>query len=125
MPFRTPSSIDRDFKRKFKADIRRKDLIDTWALYRSIDVTAEIDLNFGTFMSANYTFTVFVFAEPYLVYLDKRFSITEDFINSRSFANTTNKLRIFFAAYLRNEYPLLKFDNITLELNDIVIVNQP
>lgn len=125
MAFKTPKSIDKDFTRKFKADIRRKDLIDTWALYRSIQVTAEIDLNLGTFMSANYSFTVFVFAEPYLVYLDKRFSITEDFINSRSFANTTDKFRLFFAAYLQNEYPLLKFDNITLDLSDIILVNQP
>jgi hypothetical protein len=125
MAFKTPRSIDRDFTRKFKADIRRKDLIDTWALYRSVDVTAEIDIHFGTFLSANYTFTVFVFAEPYLVYLDKRFSITEDFIRSRSFNNTTNKLRLFLAAYLQNEFPLLKFDNITLELSDIILINQP
>lgn len=125
MAFRTPKSIDRDYTRKLKADIRKKDLIDTWALYRSIQVTAEIDLNFGTFMSANYTFTVKVFAEPYLVYLNERFSVTEDFVNSRSFRNTTDKLRLFFAAYLQNEYPLLNFDNITLEMSEIILVNQP
>jgi len=125
MAFRTPKSIDRDFTRKFKADIRRKDLIDTWALYRSIQVTASIDLNMATFMSANYSFSVQVFAEPYLVYLDERFQITNDFINSRSFANTVDKFRLFFTAYLQNEYPLLRFDNVTLELNNITLVNQP
>jgi len=125
MAFKTPSSIDRDFTRKFKADIRKKDLIDTWALYKSIDVTAEIDLNFGTFMSANYTFSVQVYAEPYLVYLDERFQVTNDFINSRSFRNTTDKFRLFFTAYLQNEYPLLRFDNVTLELSTITLMNQP
>tara|TARA_R110000744_G_scaffold48698_5_gene106213 strand:+ start:526 stop:903 length:378 start_codon:yes stop_codon:yes gene_type:complete len=125
MAFRTPKSIERDFTRKFKADIRRKDLIDTFALYRSIQITAEIDLNFGTFMSANYTFSVQVFAEPYLVYLDERFQVTNDFINSRSFQNTTDKFRLFFTAYLQNEYPLLRFDNVTLELSTITLMNQP
>lgn len=125
MPFRTPRDIDRRYTRKFKDDIWKKGLIDTGSLHRSIDVTAEIDIHFGTFMSANYTFTVFVFAEEYLVYLNERFSITEDFINSRSFRNTTERLRRFFIAYLSNEYPLLNFENIILELNEVVIVNQP
>jgi len=125
MAFKTPSSIDRDFTRKFKADIRKKDLIDTWALYKSIDVTAEIDLNFGTFMSANYTFSVQVYAEPYLVYLDERFQVTNDFINSRSFRNTTDKFRLFFTSYLQNEYPLLTFDIVKLELSTITLMNQP
>jgi|SRR5690606_9485211 len=125
MAFRTPRDIDRRYTRKLKEDILNKGLIDTWALYRSIDVTAEIDLNFGTFMSANYTFTVKVYAEVYLVYLNERFSIIDDFINSRSFRNTTDRLLVFWKAYLQNEYPLLRFDNVTLDLSDIIIVNQP
>jgi len=125
MAFKTPKDIDRRLKRKLKYDIQRKGLIDTWALYRSIDVTAEIDINFGTFMSANYTYTVTIYAEEYLVYLDERFSITSDFISSQSFRNTINRLRIYFVAYLQNEYPLLKFDNVTLDLNEVIIFNQP
>lgn len=125
MPFYTPREVDRRYTRKLKEDILRKGLIDTYALYRSIDVTAEIDLNFGTFMTANYTFTVKIYAEPYLVYLNERFSIVDDFVNSRSFANTTEILNTFWKAYLQNEYPLLRFDNVTLDLYDVIIMNQP
>jgi hypothetical protein len=125
MAFRTPREVDRRYTRKFKELILNKGLIDTYALYRSIQVTAEIDYNFATFMSANYTFTIKVYAEVYLVYLNERFSVTDDFINSVSFANTTEILRTYFRAYLSNEYPLLNFDNITLELNEIILMNQP
>ena len=89
MAFRTPREVDRRYTRKFKELILNKGLIDTYALYRSIQVTAEIDYNFATFMSANYTFTIKVYAEVYLVYLNERFSVTDDFINSVSFSNTT------------------------------------
>ena len=100
-------------------------MIDTGALLQSADVTVEIDLNVSTFMSSNYTFTVKIFAEPYYVYLDERFQLTNDLVNSRSFRNTTDRLRLYFAAYLTNQYPLLRFDNITLELSEVIIVNQP
>jgi hypothetical protein len=125
MAFLTPKEVDRRYTRKMKELILNKGLIDTYALYRSIQVTAEIDYNFGTFMSANYTFTIKVYAEVYLVYLNERFSVTSDFINSVSFANTTEILRTYFRAYLTNEYPLLNFDNITLDLNDVILMNQP
>ncbi len=62
MAFRTPKDVDRRFTRKLKDDIRRKGLLDTGALYSSIDVTAEIDYNVASFMTANYTFTVKVYA---------------------------------------------------------------
>lgn len=125
MPFKTPRDIDRRLTRKLKYDIQRKGLIDTWALYRSIDVTAEIDINFGTFMSANYTYTIRIFAEEYLVYLNERFSVTDDFVKSQSYRNTIERLRRYFIAYLSNEYPLLNFENITLDLNEVILVNQP
>jgi hypothetical protein len=125
MAFRTPKDVDRRFTRKLKDDIRRKGLLDTGALYSSIDVTAEIDYNVASFMTANYTFTVKVYAEVYLVYLNERFQVTNDFINSRSFANTTDRFRIYFSAYLKNEYPLLNFDNITLSPSEIILMNQP
>jgi hypothetical protein len=125
MAFRTPRDVDRRYTRKMKDDIRRKGLIDTGALLQSADVTVEIDLNFSTFMTSNFTFTVKIFAEPYYVYLDERFQLTNGLVNSVSFRNTTNRLRLYFAAYLQNEYPLLRFDNITLEVSDVIIVNQP
>jgi len=125
MPFRTPRDIDRRYTRKLKDDIRRKGLLDTGQLYSSIDVTAEIDIHFGTFMSANYTFTIKIYSVDYLAYLNERFSVTEDFINSYSFANTTERLRRYFIAYLSNEYPTLNFENITLDLNEAILMNQP
>lgn len=125
MAFRTPRDIDRRYTRKLKEDIMRKGLIDTWALYRSIDVTVEIDYNLATFMSANYSFTVKIYAEVYYVYLDEKYQLTNDFVNSRSFQNTTERLLIYWKAYLQNEYPLLKFDNVTLDLNRVLIMNEP
>jgi hypothetical protein len=125
MAFSTPREVDRRYTRKLKEDILNKGLWDTGALYKSIDVTAEIDYNFATFMSANYSFTVKVYAEPYMVYLNEKYSLTSDFVASRSFQNTTERLRMFFRAYLANEYPLLNFDNITLEVNEVILVNQP
>lgn len=125
MAFRIPRDIDRRYTRKLKEDILNKGLIDTSALYRSIDVTAEIDYSFSTFMSANYTFTIKIYAEVYLVYLDEKYSITYDFVNSASFRNTTERLLVFWKAYLQNEYPKLLFDNVTLDLNEVIIVNQP
>lgn len=125
MAFKTPRDIDRRYTRKFKEIILNNGLIDTSALYRSIDVTAEIDVNFGTFMSANYSFTVKIYAEPYLVYHIIPMQLMSQFINSRSFANTTERYKIYFRAWLSNEYPLLKFDNITLEVSNAIVVNQP
>jgi len=125
MAFRTPRDIDRRYTRKFKEIILNAPLIDTRALYKSIDVTAEIDYDFGTFMSSNYTFTVKIYAEPYLCYHIIPMQLLSWFKSSRSFDNTTQRYRQYFRAYLQNEYPLLRFDNITLELANIIIVNQP
>jgi hypothetical protein len=125
MAFRTPRDIDRRYTRKFKEIILNAPLIDTRALYKSIDVTAEIDYNFSTFMSSDYTFTVKIYAEPYLCYHIIPMQLLSWFKNSRSFDNTTQRYRQYFRAYLQNEYPLLRFDNVTLELANIIIVNQP
>jgi hypothetical protein len=125
MAFRTPRDIDRRYTRKFKEIILNAPLIDTRALYKSIDVTAEIDYNFGTFMSSQYTFTVKIYAEPYLCYHIIPMQLLSWFKNSRSFNNTTQRYRQYFRAYLQNEYPLINFDNITFELGNIIIVNQP
>ena len=125
MAFRTPRDIDRRYTRKFKEIILNAPLIDTRALYKSIDVTAEIDYSFGTFMSSQYTFTVKIYAEPYLCYHIIPMQLLSWFKNSRSFNNTTQRYRQYFRAYLQNEYPLINFDNITFELANIIIVNQP
>jgi hypothetical protein len=125
MAFKTPRDIDRRYTRKFKEIIINEPLIDTSALYRSIDVTAEIDYNFTTFMSADYTFTIKIYAEEYLVYHIIPRQLLSKFWQSQSFRNTTDRLLIFWKAYLQNEYPTLRFDNVSLTLNDIIIVNQP
>lgn len=131
MAFRTPKNIDRSYTRKMKELIMNAPsgdhvgLVDTWTLVRGILLTAEIDYNVGSFMSADYTFTIKIYAEEYFVYLDEPFSLTSDFINSQSFANTTEELRQYFKAYLSNEYPLLSFGNISLSLGEVEIMNQP
>jgi len=125
MSFKTPRSVDRAFTRKFKEMILNAPLIDTFALYRSIDVTAEIDLNYSNFMSADYTFTVKIYAEEYLVYHIEPMDLVGGFIYSQSFFNSVEKLRQEFIAYLSKEYPLIKFDNIYLELSELLIMNTP
>jgi len=125
MAFKTPRDVDRRYTRKFKEIIMNEPLIDTFALYRSIQVTAEIDYNFSTFMSANYTFTVKIYAEDYLCYHIIPDQLLSKFWRSQSFANTTERLLIYFKAYLQNEYPTMRFDNVTLDLADIEIMNQP
>jgi len=125
MAFKTPIDIDRRYTRKFKEIIMNEPLIDTFALYRSIDVTAEIDYNVATFMSADYTFTIKIYAEEYLCYHIIPRQLLSKFWQSQSFRNTTDRLLIFWKAYLQNEYPTLRFDNVSLTLNDIIIVNQP
>jgi hypothetical protein len=125
MAFKTPREIDRRYTRKLKEDILNKALIDTWALYRSIDVTAEIVVDFPSFMTKTFEFDIKVYAEPYLVYLNENFTITWDFINSRSFANTTSIFRRYFIEYMRGQYPLLSFEDLRLELRDVIIVNTP
>jgi hypothetical protein len=125
MAFRTPKEVDRRLTRKFKEVILNAPLIDTSALYRSIDVTIEVDYTFGTFMSSVYTYTVKIYAEEYLVYHIEPMDLLYNFVNSRSFANTIDLFKTYFKAYLRNEYPTLRFDNVQMELNDVIIVNQP
>lgn len=125
MAFRTPRDIDRRLAAKLKADIRRKDLIDTFALYRSIQVTAEINQNAGGFMSAVYDVDIKVYSEDYIVYNNVRFSIMDDFIYSRSVRNTMERLRQYFRAYLSNEYPLINFDNIQLKIRYAYFMNTP
>jgi hypothetical protein len=125
MAFKTPREIDRRYTRKLKEDILNKALIDTWALYRSIDVTAEIVVDFPSFMTKTFEFDIKVYAEPYLVYLNENFTITWDFINSRSFENTTSIFRRYFIEYMRGQYPLLSFEDLRLELRDVIIVNTP
>ena len=89
MAFKTPRDIDRRYTRKFKEIILNAPLIDTRALYKSIDVTAEIDYSFGTFMSAQYTFTVKIYAEPYLCYHIIPMQLLSWFKNSRSDRKST------------------------------------
>ena len=125
MAFKTPKDIDRRYTRKFKEIIINEPLIDTRALYKSIQVTAEIDYSFTSFMSANYTFTVKIYAEPYLCYHIIPNQLLSKFWKSRSFANTTDRYRIYFRAYLQNVYPKFDFDNITIEISNIEIMNQP
>lgn len=125
MAFKTPREIDRRYTRKFKEDILNKGLIDTSALYRSIDVTAEIVIDFPSFMNNTFEFDIKVYAEPYLVYLNERFTVTWDFINSRSFENTTKLFRRYFIEYMKSQYPLLSFEDVRLELRDVIIMNTP
>lgn len=125
MAFKTPREIDRRYTRKFKEDILNKGLIDTSALYRSIDVTAEIVIDFPSFMNNTFEFDIKVYAEPYLVYLNERFTVSWDFINSRSFENTTNLFRRYFIEYMKSQYPLLSFEDVRLELRDVIIMNTP
>jgi len=125
MSFKTSRTVDRAFTRKFKELILNAPLIDTFALYRSIDVTAEIDLNYSNFMSADYTFTIKIYAEEYLVYHIEPMNLISDFRYSQSFFNSVEKLRQEFIAYLTAEYPLIKFDNIYLELSEMLIMNTP
>ena len=125
MAFKTPREIDRRYTRKLKEDILNKALIDTWALYRSIDVTAEVVVDFPSFMNNTFEFDIKIYAEPYLVYLNERFTVTWDFINSRSFANTTSIFRRYFIEYMKSQYPLLSFEDVRLELRDVIIMNTP
>ena len=76
-------------------------------------------------MSVNFTYTVKIYAEDYLCYNIERFDILSKFVNSRSFDNSIDLFRTYFKAYLQNEYPSLRFDNIILTLNDVIVVNQP
>jgi hypothetical protein len=125
MAFKTPREIDRRYTRKLKEDILRKGLIDTSALYRSIDVTAEVVMDFSTFMSNTFEFDIKIYAELYLVYLNERFTVSWDFINSRSFDNTSRLFRRYLIEYLKSQYPLINFENINLELRDVIIMNTP
>ena len=125
MAFKTPREIDRRYTRKLKSDILNKGLIDTSALYRSIDVTAEIVIDFPSFMTKTFEFDIKIYAEVYLVYLNERFTVSWDFINSRSFENTTNLFRRYFIEYMKSQYPLLAFEDLRLELRDVIIMNTP
>lgn len=125
MAFKTPREIDRRYTRKLKSDILNKGLIDTSALYRSIDVTAEIVIDFPSFMTKTFEFDIKIYAEVYLVYLNERFTVSWDFINSRSFENTTNLFRRYFIEYMKSQYPLLSFEDLRLELRDVIIMNTP
>ena len=125
MAFKTPREIDRRYTRKLKSDILNKGLIDTSALYRSIDVTAEIVVDFPSFMTKTFEFDIKIYAEVYLVYLNERFTVSWDFINSRSFENTTNLFRRYFIEYMKSQYPLLSFEDLRLELRDVIIMNTP
>lgn len=125
MAFKTPREIDRRYTRKLKSDILNKGLIDTFALYKSIDVTAEIVVDFPSFMTKTFEFDIKIYAEPYLVYLNERFTVSWDFINSRSFENTTNLFRRYFIEYMKSQYPLLSFEDLRLELRDVYIMNTP
>lgn len=125
MAFKTPSEIDRRYTRKFKEIILNAPLIDTRLLYKSIDVTAEIDLSYSAVMASTFPFTVKIYAEPYLCYHIIPMQLLSWFRKSRSFGNTTQIFRLYFRAYLQNIYPSIDFTNIKLELVDIIIINQP
>jgi len=123
--FRTPRDIEKRYTRKFKEIILNLPLIDTFSLYKSIDITAEIDRSFGTFMSAQYTFTIKIYAEDYLCYHIIPMQILSKFKNSKSFSNTTNFFKKDFQDFMSSQYPMLRFENITFDLANIIIINQP
>jgi len=125
MSFKVPASVDYQFKRKFRELVLNAPLIDTGMLYRSIEVRAEIDLNYSNFMSSNYTYNIQIYAEEYLVYHIVPMNLIDDYIYSVAFNNTVERLRLAFAEYLSKEYPLIRFDNIYLELSELLIMNTP
>ena len=123
--FSLPRNVENAYKRKFKEIILNTPLIDTFALYRSIDITAEIDVNYSISLSSVFTFTIKIYAEEYLCYHIIPNQLISKFINSRSFANTTEKLREAFKEHMMDLYPNLNFQNLRLDLNNVIIVNQP
>jgi hypothetical protein len=124
MAYRVPREIDRRLTNKLKADIRSKDLIDTWALYTSIQVAANIGTS-DVFMSANVPVDIRIWSEPYIVYLNERFSITDDFAFSQSVENTLDIMQDSYRKWHKRKYPTLDADRIFLYLRDIYFMVTP
>lgn len=123
--FRIPREVENAYKRKYKEIILNTPLVDTFALYRSIDITAEIDINYSISLSSVFTFTIRIYAEEYMCYHIIPNKLISRFIYSRSFVNTTNKLTEAFKAHMQDLYPILNFSNLRLDLSNVIIVNQP
>jgi hypothetical protein len=124
MAYRVPRDIDRRLTAKLKADIRSKDLIDTWALYTSIQCAANIGTS-DVFMSANVPVDIRIWSEPYIVYLNERFSITDDFVFSRSVENTLDIMQDSYRKWHKRKYPTLDADKIFLYLRDVYFMVTP
>jgi len=87
------AAIERKLTDLYKKEILKKDLYDTGALYRSIDVKLKIS---GT----NITFEVA--SEDYLKYLDDPYSVTEDFMNSSKYKEILDDIEELVADAIYN-----------------------
>ena len=99
MAYQVSEVIEKKMSRRLQRLIRKKNLIDTGALWRSIDITAEVD-------DAGFI-DVKIYSEDYLKYLDERFTVTSDFVNARGFKELVREIYEGWIPYMIKKYPLL------------------
>jgi hypothetical protein len=115
MAFQVSEEIENKMKRRFQRLIRKNGLIDTGALWRSIDITATI--------SDAGQLHIKVYSEDYLKYLDERFVLSSDFVNARGFATIAAEAYTEWVQYMTRRFPLLEgFDRVLQNVRSSVTV---
>ena len=119
--YNVPASIERKMEARFKRLIRKNALIDTGALYKSIQMTAWID-------DSGYV-TIKLYSEDYLKYLDDRFSLSADFLYGPKFNTILIPMYEGWINYMIKKYPRLGgFERVLENIDprnkiDLIIVN--
>ncbi len=101
-------------------------LFDTGELWKSVYIT--IDVNPRSIfqrMSGVYEYVINIYAEDYLCYHLIPTQLLTRFRRSNGFSKNQKALKEEILKYLNSNYTSVTYSDITLELVDIVIVNQP
>ena len=99
MAFQVSEKIENQMARRFQRLIRKRNLIDTGSLWRSIDITAEVD--------DSGFIKIKIFSEDYLKYLDERFTLTSDFTRARGFNKLVRDIYAEWITYMIRRFPRL------------------
>ncbi len=124
--FKPSSRVAEGFEATFRTLILRTPLFDTGELWKSIYIT--IDVNPRSIfqrMSGVYEYVINIYAEDYLCYHLIPEQILTRFRGSNGFKKNQDRLKEEILQYLNSNYTGVTYTDITLELIDIDIKNQP
>lgn len=124
--FKPSTRIAEGFEATFRTLILRTPLFDTGDLWRSVYITIDVNpRSIFSRVSGTFEYVLNIYAEEYLCYHLIPTQLLTRFRRSNGFAKNQKQLKEEIIKYLNDNYTNATYKDISLELVDIVIINQP